>query len=219
MLFVVIYRLDDNMMFNNSLRWSVVGMVIAPLLYGGTVAAKQTQFVPNDNWAVDGLHGALYISGNLVESPCILSAESEEQEIKLGEIPLWKLAKSGDVSDPALVHFSLEDCGVGEGGLRSPEHGDNMAYILQQTAVMARLIAEEEPDDHRLIRLSGSAKGVALSLEDSDRHTLQPGGRSWPQILAPGHNDLVFQAQLMRIGQRLEPGDYRAVVYLGLEYR
>nr|WP_241390929.1 hypothetical protein [Serratia proteamaculans]ULG14444.1 SefE [Serratia proteamaculans] len=72
------------MMFNNSLRWGVVGVLSASLLYSGVIVAKQVQDVPNDNWAVDGLHGALYISGKLVESPCIISAESEEQEIKLG---------------------------------------------------------------------------------------------------------------------------------------
>nr|WP_241390371.1 fimbrial protein [Serratia proteamaculans]ULG13469.1 SefE [Serratia proteamaculans]ULG18923.1 SefE [Serratia proteamaculans] len=207
------------MMFNNSLRWGVVGVLSASLLYSGVIVAKQVQYVPNDNWAVDGLHGALYISGKLVESPCIISAESEEQEIKLGGMPLWQLAKPGDVSEPTLVHFYLEDCGVGDGFLRSPEHGDNAAYIHQQMAVMVRLVAEEEPENHRLIRLSGSAKGVALLLEDSARHVLQPGERSWPQVLTPGHNDLVFQAQLIRTRQQLEPGNFRAVVYLGLEYR
>ncbi|HBE7741846.1 TPA: type 1 fimbrial protein [Escherichia coli] len=196
-----------------------MGTLSGLLLYSNALIARQTQYIPDDNWAVDGLHGALYISGKLVESPCILNAESEEQEIKLGEMPLWQLAKPGDVSVPTLVHFLLEDCGVGEELLHSPEHGDNATYAPGQTAVMVRLVAEEDPGDHHLIRLSGGAKGVALLLEDSDQHALQPGERSWPRILAPGHNDLVFQAQLIRTRQPLEPGDYRAVVYLGLEYR
>lgn len=206
------------MLFDKSLLWGVLGLLYVPLFYSDTLVAGTEQYIPNGNWAVDGLNGTLYVSGQLVESPCILGMESEEQEISLGEIPLWQLSKYGDVSEPVTIHLSLDDCGVGESILRSPEHGDNAAYLPLQSVVMARLLAETDPEDLHLIHLSGSAKGMALLLEDKNQHRLLAGERSWPQVLSPGHNDLLFRAQLIRLSREAEAGSFRATVYLGLEY-
>ncbi|EOC9367836.1 fimbrial protein [Enterobacter asburiae] len=206
------------MLFDKTLLWGVLGLLSASLLYSDTLVASTGQYIPSDNWAVDGLNGTLDVSGQLVESPCILGGESEEQEISLGEIPLWQLSKYGDVSEPVMIHLSLEDCGVGEVITRAPEHGNNAVYLPQQSVVMARLLAETEPEDQHLIHLSGSAKGMALLLEDNNQHRLLAGERSWPQILSPGHNDLHFQAQLIRLSREVKTGSFRATVYLGLEY-
>jgi hypothetical protein len=41
---------------------------------------------------------------------------------------------------------------------------------------------------------------------------------SRPQILSPGRNDLVFQAQLWRLPAPLLANEWRSVVNVGLEY-
>ncbi len=206
------------MLFDKSLLLCVVGLRFVTPIYSDTLFAGTGQYNLSDKGAVDGLNGALYISGQLVESPCMLGEASEEQEISLGEIPLWQLARYGEVSEPVTIHFSLEDCCVGETITRSPEHGDNAVYLPQQSVVMARLVTESEPGVPHLIHLYGSTTGMALLLEDSNQHRLLSGEQSWPQILSPGHNNLYFRAQLVRISREVEAGSFSATVYLGLEY-
>ncbi|HBT4620563.1 TPA: type 1 fimbrial protein [Klebsiella pneumoniae] len=206
------------MNLNNDLSGRFFSVLLMFVSCISTALAKHEPYMPNDNWHVDGLHGSLYISGKLIVSPCTLSAESEEQEINLGDFPLWQLAKPGDESPPTLIHFNLENCGAANDLLYSPEHGNNATFVPGQSTVLVRVIADKVHKNHHLIHLSGNAKGIALMLEDSNGHILTPGVRSWPQILDHQKNQLVFQVKLVRTGQLIEPGYFRTVVYLGLEY-
>jgi hypothetical protein len=60
--------------------------------------------------------------------------------------------------------------------------------------------------------------GVALRLSDRQGELLRPAMQSRPQILNPGRNDLVLQAQLWRLPAPLMANEWRSVVNIGLEY-
>lgn len=170
-----------------------------------------------DSWNVEGMNGGLLVRAALYNSPCHLSMDSAEQETVMEAVPEYRLGKLGQRSQPVTVHLTLEDCFL-EGTVRSPEHGNNLVMVPSQPVVFMRVTGEGEPANPHLYRVHGEAKGVALHLEDSMHRALIPGERSWPQILAPGRNDLQLIAQLSRTAEPLVPGRYRAVINIGLEY-
>lgn len=87
-----------------------------------------------------------------------------------------------------------------------------------QSAVRMTIYGEVDPTDGRFFRVHGGVKGVALRLSDQRGELLRPGMSSRPQILTPGRNDLVFQAQLWRLPAPLMANEWRSVVNVGLEY-
>jgi Fimbrial protein. len=135
----------------------------------------------------------------------------------MGSIPQWRFTRPGDLSEPVPVHLILEHCLYG-GHVRSPEHGDNLYWFTDQPMVMMNIIGDEEPDYPHLFKIYGEAKGIALRLEDAHHNAIYPGERTRPQLLTPGRNDLVINAQLSRTAKALALGDFTAVINVGLEY-
>lgn len=173
--------------------------------------------VSSDNWQVDGLNGGMSVSATLTESPCSLAAESAEQEIQLGNIPQWRFTNTGALSEAVPIHLILEHCLSGA-QVRAVEHGDNLYWLPGQPVVMMNIIGEEDAHDPHLFRISGMAEGVALRFEDHQHQQIFPGERSRPQVLDPGRNDLVLNAQLSRTVNELKLGDFRSAINVGLEY-
>lgn len=170
------------------------------------------------NWDIDGLNGGLRVDATLVESPCQLSVESAEQQIDLGTMKSWNLMKPGDLGQPVPLHLILENCMASERVIRSAEHGNNITDGHTQPLVVISLDGDESSESTGLWRLTGTAKGIGLRLEDSDGHMFHPGEAGWPQFLEPGRNDFIVNARLSRTTESLIPGEYIAVVNLGLEY-
>jgi type 1 fimbria pilin len=173
--------------------------------------------VNGDNWNVDGLNGGVTVSATLTDSPCTLAEESAEQKIFMGNLPQWRFSKAGALSQAVPVHLILEHC-LFDGQVRSTEHGDNLYWYTEQPAVMMNIIGDEDPTNPHLFRLYGEAKGVALRLEDNQHNMIVPGERTRPQILSPGRNDLVINAQISRTSSELKLGDFNSIVNVGLEY-
>lgn len=192
-------------------------MTVLPAFLFFVAAASLAYKGGDENWNTDGLNGGLRVNVTLLASPCSLSAESAEQEVSLGTIPQWMLSGSRKHSDFIPVHLILEDCLAGS-VIRDHVHGNNLSWFPDQQIVMMNIIGDEDPFDHRLYRLHGASRGAAISLEENS-HMVIPGETSWPLILNPGRNDLTLNARVVRTADILEPGDFRAVVNIGLEYQ
>lgn len=191
---------------------------LLPTLILWSLAASVMAFNSNEsNWNVDGLNGGVAVTATLTESPCSLAPESAEQQIDMGSIPQWLFSKVGALSEPIPVHLILEHC-LFAGDVRATEHGDNLYWLTHQPVVMMNIIGDEEPTNPHLFRINGDVKGVALHIEDQEYKEIFPGERSRPQILNPGRNDLVLHTQLSRTVDKLELGNFRAVISIGLEY-
>lgn len=170
-----------------------------------------------NNWNVDGLNGGVSINVTLMESPCSLADESAEQHLDFGKIPESLFSKIGALSASLPVHLILENC-LFEDNVRSTEHGDGLYYLPSQPVVMMNIISDEDSTNPHLYRVYGEAQGIGLRLEDSNHDVIIPGERSRPQILNPGRNDLILNAQLSRTSQPLKLGDFQSVINVGLEY-
>lgn len=166
---------------------------------------------------VDGLYGGLHVNATLTDSPCSLSAESADQTVDMGHLPQWRFADVGALSKPVSVRLILERC-LFAGKTLATEHGDSLYWLNDQPVVLMNISGVQEPSNPHLYRVYGQAKGVALRLEDSRHNIIIPGERSRPQVLSPGRNELVINAQLSRTIQPLELGDFQSVIHVGLEY-
>ena len=170
------------------------------LLTAGIVSAASAA-----NWDTDGLNGGIRASGTLVASPCALLPESAEQEIDLGSTIAWGLERPGSVTPS--VQF-----------MRDRQQMRGATMLNGQSAVRMTIYGEAEPMDDRFFRVHGGVEGVALRLSDRQGELLRPAIQSRPQILYPGRNDLVLQAQLWRLPVPLLANEWRSVVNIGLEY-
>lgn len=170
------------------------------------------------NWNTDGLNGGLRATGTLVASPCVLLPESAEQHIDLGSTVAWGLDQPGSTTSPVLVYIKLDRCPGEFQFMRDRQLMRGSMMLNGQSAVKMTIYGEVEPTDGRFFRVHGGVEGVALRLSDRQGELLRPGMQSRPQVLNPGRNDLVFQAQLWRLPAPLMASEWRSVVNIGLEY-
>ncbi|MBZ7661746.1 MULTISPECIES: fimbrial protein [Klebsiella] len=170
------------------------------------------------NWDVDGLNGGLRATGTLVASPCVLLPESAEQHLDLGRTVAWGLEQPGSTTSPVLVYIKLDRCPGEFQYMRDHQLMRGSTMLNGQSAVKMTIYGEVEPTDGRFFRVHGGVEGVALRLSDRQGELLRPGMQSRPQILNPGRNDLVFQAQLWRLPAPLMANEWRSVMNIGLEY-
>lgn len=170
------------------------------------------------NAEIDGHHGDLWVTGTLVASPCVLAPESAEQTIDLGKVGIDTLSLPGSVTPLVPVHLILDHCPGERNIVREIQRDGRKTLLSGQQAVMLKIAADAEPADTRYIRVKGSAAGIALRLQDEEGMILEPGMLSRPQILNPGRNDVVLQAQLLRTPEPLQAGDWHTVINIGLEY-
>lgn len=183
------------------------------LLTAGIVSAAGAA-----NWDTDGLNGGLRATGTLVASPCVLLPESAEQYIDLSSTVAWGLERPGSTTSPVQVYIKLDRCPGEFHFMRDHQLMRGSTMLNGQSAVKMTIYGEVEPTDGRFFRVHGGVEGVALRLSDRQGELLRPGMQSRPQVLNPGRNDLVFQAQLWRLPAPLMANEWRSVVNIGLEY-
>lgn len=171
-----------------------------------------------DGWDVEGMHGEIEVSGELIESPCYLSMESEEQTVNMGTIPRYRLQKIGDRAPEIAVHIQLKDCGMVSNHVQDDEH-DETLYSLPDQQVAFMTINGNESESHlHLLHVKGEAKGVALRLEDSKHRKLFVGEHSRGQIMSQGNTDMVLYAMLERTDKPLKEGRFNVLMNFTLGY-
>lgn len=197
----------------------VMGLMLCTLtcgFYSQFAQAKSSAVI--DGWDVEGMHGEIEVSGELIESPCYLSMESEEQTVNVGTIPRYRLQKIGDRAPEIAVHIQLKDCGMVSNHVQDDEH-DETLYSLPDQQVAFMIINGNESESHlHLLHVKGEAKGVALRLEDSKHRQLFVGEHSRGQIMSQGNTDMVLYAMLERTDKPLKEGRFNVLMNFTLGY-
>lgn len=194
-------------------------MVLAALLSSMVgsimmVASTQVGAATLDN--VDGNHGILTISGELVDSPCRLSMESRDQTVDLGTLTTSDLDYIGAHSQPLEFMVHLEGCLRASGHLRDTRT-DSTTWSVDQPVVNVAFMAPADTSDPSLLKLNG-VQGIALRLKDARHHDVILGSRGLPQLLIPGDNTLRWTIMAERVPGPLMPGAFRAVTDFRLSY-
>ncbi|HEC2037751.1 TPA: type 1 fimbrial protein [Klebsiella oxytoca] len=201
-------------------RRMLLSALLSSLLGSGVVsglvmlASMEAEAASLEN--VEGEHGTLTVSGQLVDSPCRLSMASRDQTVDLGTLASADLAYPGARSRPVRVDVRLEGCLVASGHLRDART-DSTVWGANQPVVSVAFTAPADFSDPSLMRLSG-VEGIALRLTDSHNHDVRLGSRGVPQLLTPGENSLRWTVVAERVPGRMVPGAFSAVADFRLSY-
>lgn len=192
--------------------------IISIGLLVSVVALAKPPLTSTDNRKVEGMHGLIIARGTVVYSPCYLAPESAVQTVSLGSINPVELSDYGSVTVPVIVKLVLDGC---TGSQQTVAHNANVrgsVYSSGQPTVKVTLLGDREPSDARFFQVHGGAKGIALRIEDDRGELIEPGWQSSPKLLNAGRNELLFQAQLWRLAQDLDAGEWFSIVNVGIEY-
>lgn len=201
-------------------RRMVLSALLSSLL-GGTVVSAVVMLASMEAGAaslesVDGEHGTLTVTGELVDSPCRLSMETRDQSIDLGTLASADLAYPGARSQPVRFALRLEGCLVASGHLRDAQT-DATTRGENQPVVDVGFTAPADFSDPSLMKLAG-VEGIALRLTDSRNRDVRLGSRGVPQLLTPGDNSLAWTVVAERTPGGLVPGAFRAVANFRMSY-
>ncbi|MBU4684083.1 type 1 fimbrial protein [Cedecea davisae] len=155
------------------------------------------------NAAGIGGSGKVNFSGSIVDAPCSMDPNTADQTVELGATSNLHLS-NGSTSTPKPFKILLEGCS-----------GETLGTVM---TTFKGLQADE---DDTLLRLSGSASGAAISINDDKGVQIKMGEASPAYNLVAGNNELNFSANLKGFGTEEKPvvsGDFTATADFTLEY-
>lgn len=205
------YTLWRRMLRSALLSNLLFGAMMSGLVMLSTVGARAMSLE-----GVDGEHGLLTITGELVDSPCRLSMDSRDQTIDLGTLASADLGYLGARSRPVAFNVRLEGCLPASGYLYDVFTG-HTTLSKSQPVVNVEFSAPADFSDPSLMKLSG-IEGIALRMTDSHNRDVRLGTQGVPQLLEPGDNILHWTIVAERIPGPLKPGAFQAVTDFKLSY-
>ncbi|KLN95566.1 fimbrial protein [Moellerella wisconsensis] len=150
--------------------------------------------------------GTIRFVGDIVDSPCVVNPESQDQLVRLGQVKRASLLKD-TVSTPVPFQIILEECDITADAGLSVEVGFTGEG------------AEEAPE---LITLSGagSAKKVGIQLLDETGSAIALNTETFTkENLVANQNILNFAAQYKKIGENVEIGHASGTADFNLTYK
>ena len=158
----------------------------------------------------DAMSGVLEISGEFVNSPCVLDMSSADQSVDLGNVSRSQLLRPGDQASPVAFPLRFVDCNRASGSLMNERTG-NLVWSAYQPVVSVAFLAPADADDPRLVKVQG-VTGMGLRLTDALGRDVRLGSRGEPLFLAYGNDTLTWQVQPTRTRAALSNGAFRATV-------
>ncbi|MEM6160430.1 fimbrial protein [Erwinia sp. P6884] len=115
-------------------------------------------------FAADQGHGTVKFTGEIIEAPCSITADTVEQTVDLGQVSSSTL-KAGGTSTPKPFSIKLEDCDVSG---------------LTNKTVTATFTGKTASFDttSSLLALSGSAAGAGIAITDNNSSVVKLGTAS-----------------------------------------
>lgn len=152
--------------------------------------------------AADQGTGKVTFTGSIINAPCSIDAGSVDQTVNLGEIASGTLA-NGNSSPAKDFNIELVGCDVPTAG-----------------TVTATFSGTESVEQKGLLAVQGSAKGAAISINDSDGNNLPLGTASKARVVDDGQVIMQFSANLKGdgIGAQITPGEFTSVANFTLAY-
>lgn len=196
---------------------------VCALLLAAAACSAQADGGRRDMTKVSGEYGDVHFHGRVYVSPCVLAMSSRDQTVDLGEISARAFHQSGDRSRPVLVSLYLNDCLKGAGHSLEDRPGQSSATpeFVRSTVeqgVSVTLMAEGDPDNRDLARISGDVRGAGIRILTMKEKPVALGQTERMLILKPGDNAVNFLAALESTGQDVTAGEFRGLIRLKLEY-
>ncbi|NDJ59244.1 type 1 fimbrial protein [Enterobacteriaceae bacterium 4M9] len=140
-------------------------------------------------------------SGTLVADPCLVETDSQEQTVELRAIPARTFMDEIQ-SAPETFHIQLKECDLSLG-----------------SQVSVTFSGEKDSVDPSLFEVHGSARGIALAIEDSDGRAVAPDDEQHPVSLSQDDTTLTWRVRTQSTsGGNVGEGEFSAVVIFSLRY-
>lgn len=153
--------------------------------------------------AADQGHGKVTFSGSIIDAPCSISPESEDQTVELGQISNVAL-KDGGKSTPRNFSVDLENCNFGDPATKNK--------------VSLTFTGMESAANNGLLGITGTAKGASVAITSADGEVIELGKATKQQLLQDGSNTLNFAAYMQGDGANVTEGEFQSVADFTLAY-
>lgn len=164
------------------------------LLYGGIF------FFAANTIAQESAHFTM--QGSIVDTACAIDIDSYNQSIDLGVLPISLFRNQGQ-GQPQHFYIRLIGCQL-------------TSYEGEYWKTFE--ISFDGPTNDDFFVLSGSAKGIALSLFDMNGNVIFPGKNLKKQKIQVGNNTLNYQLRLVADNTPLRVGNYQTAIRFKLNY-
>ncbi|WP_336219259.1 fimbrial protein [Citrobacter amalonaticus] len=156
--------------------------------------------------ATDQGHGTVTFIGSIIDAPCSITPDTQDQTVKLGAISNAALENGGTkdgTSVPRDFVIKLENC----------------TDATSQTVTTTFTGAEGATAGS--LGITGDAKGASIILTNGDGKQIKLGEATDPHMLQDGDNTLLFSAYLKGDGATatITPGDFTAIADFTLAYQ
>lgn len=148
--------------------------------------------------------GTVTFTGSIIDSPCTLTADTQNQTIELGQVSNKSLLNKGR-SVPKAFKLELQQCDIST--LRT---------------VQVTFAGDKDSVDPTLLGMTGSARGAGIALTNGSGTLVKLGEATPSHALLEGNNTLSFSAYLQGTAAQdvaITPGVYSAVTNFLLTYQ
>lgn len=167
--------------------------------------ALSSVLVAGANAADDQGHGKITFKGSIIDAPCSIDANSEDQTIKLGEISKNQLAGGGK-STPVPLNIQLHDC--------------DSATADKASITFSGIAGDSAAGLDGSFAVTGQGAGVGVVITDMGGNVIKPGIKTSLPALNGGDNDLEFQAYVQgsSASGAVTPGNFTSVANFMMTY-
>lgn len=159
--------------------------------------------------ATDFGHGNVNVGGSIVDTPCAIDTESQDQTVLMPTMTVGSILGQNKKNKKDFF-IKLINCDTVS--VSKPEHqwgyysitfyGDNTSQTYPS----------------RLFDVKGEAKGVGLAIRTVAGEQATPGASFDYHMIAKGENILAYSMYLESNGQKIKRGTYSAVIRFAMNY-
>lgn len=149
--------------------------------------------------------GTVKFTGDIIDSPCVVSSDSQYQDVNLGQVTSSTFVKAKDTSTFTNFNINLEECS-----------GDT----LKNANVTFRGTSDALDTDLLAIGgEAGAAKGVGIEISDQSGAIVPMNKASSDMALTAGQNILYFKARYKSTAVPVVSGHANAQADFQLAYK
>lgn len=146
----------------------------------------------------------VYVSGDILDTPCTIAPDSRMQLIAMGQITPGEIARNG-AGQAIPFTIRLIDCRL----QRIDPHQPNWQRFA---------VSFDGQTDGDYFALAGTAQGIALQLADEAGNIAHPGMPLPQSVLHNGEQVLHYTLRLVSNHQPLREGSYSSAIHFRLNY-
>lgn len=165
-----------------------------------------TMVLANSAMAASNGDGTVHFKGEIVDAPCVVSADSQNQEVNLGQVKTTIFAAKGAKSPSIPFQIKLEECDTTKG----------------KTKVSVGFAGIAAAGDATLISINqeaGSATNVGIGIYDNKSVAVPLNTGSSSTTLVNGQNVLYYSASYVSTATGVTPGYGNADVDFNVTYQ